>query len=447
MTARARILEADKAHVFRPFTALEDHQAEDSFVVASAEGPYFTDQDGRRFFDASGAWWCNHLGFQHPRIVAALREQAESLCHAAMASATHEQAALLAEELVAVAPSGLSRVFYADNGSTAVEIAAKIAFQYWQQNGAPERRVFLTLGGGYHGDTVGAMSLGGVDSFHRVFHPLMFTVARSPEAKDAAGFERAFAWILDQLDAMPERIAGVFIEPLVLGAAGMRLYDPQLLRAVRDATNRHDTFLILDEVFTGFGRTGTMWASDQAAVAPDLLCTAKGLTAGALPFGAVLVTDRVHRGFAGGPSRAFLHGHTFFGNPLGARVAREVLAVYRDEAVLDVAASRARTLSAGFARIGALAGSRDARTLGMIGAVELGPADYFGSLGWDVAREARARGVALRPLGNTVYVIPPLNTPELDLERMLDAVCSSIEAVLAHAPDPARAPSDRVPRP
>lgn len=433
MTGRERILEADKRNVFRPFTAIEDHAEEDSLVVTGAEGPYLIDADGSRYFDASGAWWCNHLGFQHPRLVAALTDQAGSLCHAALASATHEPAALLAEELVAVAPTGLSRVFYTDNGSTAVEVAAKLAFQYWQQNGHPERRVFLTLSGGYHGDTVGAMSLGGVDAFHRVFSPLMFEVRRAPDVTELGSFEAVIGWMIDCLAREGDAIAGVVIEPVVQAAAGMRFYDPTLLRALREAANRCDTFLILDEVFTGYGRTGPMWACEHAGVAPDLLATAKGLTAGVLPFGAVLVSSRIYEGFRGGAARAFLHGHTFCGNPLGARVAREVLAVYRDESVLANGERNAAALRAAMERFAAIPGVHGARALGSIAAFEIGEPGYFERLGWAVEREARRRGIALRPLGNTIYVVPPLNTPPADLLRLLEGVEASVRAVLERA--------------
>lgn len=436
MPLRARIVEADKRFVFRPFTPVEDHDAEDSLVVVNAEGPYLIDADGSRYFDASGAWWCNHLGFQHPRIVEALREQAASLCHAALAGATHEHAALLAEELIAVAPEGLSRVFYTDNGSTSVEVAAKLAFQYWQQNGRPERRIFLSMGGAYHGDTVGAMSLGGVEAFHRVFSPLFFEVQRAPEPDPVAGFAPVFAWMLERLEQDADRIAGVVVEPLVQGAAGMRFYDPSHLRALREATNRVDTFLVLDEVFTGFGRTGTMWACEHAGIAPDLLCTAKGLSAGALPFGAVLLTERIRDGFRGGPSRLFSHGHTFCGNPLGARVAREVLAVFREEDVLEQGRRTAAVLAETMERWKGKPGIRDPRSFGCIAALELGPPGYFGRLGWEVARRARERGVALRPLGNTVYFVPPLVTRRSELEEMLSSVEGALGAVLE---DPALA--------
>jgi len=427
MVSRGQILELDKRFVFRPFTSVDDHLDEDSLVVTHATGPYLFDKDGRKIFDASGAWWCNHLGFQHPRLVTALRDQASHLCHVAMSRTTHEHAARLAEELVAVAPDGLSRVFFADNGSTAVEIATKIAFQYWQQNGRPERKLFVTLSGGYHGDTIGAMSVGGVESFHRTFSPLFFDVLRAPDASDV-GFEAVFDWIVKAIRENADRVAGVVLEPIVQAAGGMRFYDPAFLRRVREEATRHDTFLIADEVFTGFGRTGPMWACDRAEVAPDLLCTAKGLSGGVLPFGAVLVSGRIHEGFRGDKSRAFLHGHTFCGHPLGARVAREVLAIYRDEAVLDAAAGVSATLARRFEAFGSIPGVRNTRTLGCIAALELGAEGYFGGRGWAVADEALRRGVAVRPLGDTLYLVPPLNTPEADLDAMLDRVEESLRA-------------------
>jgi len=421
MVTRAQIVDLDKRFVFRPFTTVEDHLEEDSLVVTHASGPYLVDHDGRRIFDASGAWWCNHLGFQHPRLVTAVRDQASRLCHVAMSRTTHEHAAKLAEELVAVAPDGLRRVFFADNGSTAVEIATKLAFQYWKQNGRPERRRFLTLGGGYHGDTIGAMSVGGVEAFHRTFDSLFFEVLRAPDAGEV-GFEAVFDWMIAALREHGDSIAGVVIEPIVQAAGGMRFYDPALLRRLHEETKRQDTFLILDEVFTGFGRTGPMWACDHADVAPDLLCTAKGLSGGVLPFGAVLVSERIHDGFRGDKSRAFLHGHTFCGNPLGTRIAREVLAIYRDESVLESGRVVGERLRARFEALASIPGVKGARSLGCIGALELGGGGYFGSLGWKVANDALRENVALRPLGDTIYVVPPLNTKTEDLDAMLDVV-------------------------
>ncbi len=420
----------DRAHVWRPYTSSEDHARRPLFVVERAEGPWLIAPDGRRILDASGSWWCNNLGHGHPRLRRALVQQAEQMMHATLAQATHEPAARLAAELAAVAPEGLSRVFYSDNGSTAVEVALKIAFQFWQQNGRPERTRFLALPGAYHGDTLGAMSAGAVDEFSGVFRPLLFDVER-PAAGD---WRTVFDSLLARIRESSKSIAGVIVEPIVQGAAGMRMYPPALLSALREETTRADTFLIADEVFTGFGRTGPMWACDHAGVTPDLLCTAKGLSGGVLPFSATLATDRVYDGFRGDKSRALMHGHTFCGNPLGAAVAREVLSIYREERIIEAARPKAAKLAARIEEMSELPGVEAPRALGMCAAFEVGAPGYMGKVGWDISDEALRLGAHLRPLGNTVYVVPPLNIDDDDLDTLLDIVRESTERVLLRAP-------------
>jgi adenosylmethionine-8-amino-7-oxononanoate aminotransferase len=325
-------------------------------------------------------------------------------------------------------------VFYSDDGSTAVEVALKMAFQHWQQNGRPQRRRFVSLARAYHGDTLGAVSVGGVAEFRAVFGPLLFAVIAPPDAGDGdAGWERAFDAAAALVGERAGEIAGVLVEPVVQGAAGMRVYPPELLARLHDATRRADTFLIADEVFTGFGRTGPMWACEHAGVTPDILCTAKGLSGGVLPFAATLATGRVYDGFRGGKDRALMHGHTFYGNPLGAAVAREVLAIYRDEDVLAQVTENAPRLRDAFLRIAELPGVERPRALGMVAAVDLGDPGYFGEIGWRVHEVARRRGAYLRPLGNTVYVCPPLTITAAELDQLCAIVHESIEEVLAGA--------------
>src|SRR5690606_14359787 len=256
------------------------------------------DDTGRRILDGSGAWWCNNLGHGHPRIREAIARQTSSLMHCSFGGATHESAVLLAEELIATAPEGLERVFYSDDGSTAVEVAAKIALQYWQQNGRPERTRFLALEGAYHGDTFGAMSLGDSGTFHDVFSPLKFPVTHAPVPDDES-WENVARFIEREMDERGGEYAALIVEPLVQGAAGMRVYPAEVLKRMREATRKHDVFLIVDEVFTGFGRTGTFWACERAGVAPDLLASAKGLSGGVLPFAATLASERLYDGFRG----------------------------------------------------------------------------------------------------------------------------------------------------
>jgi len=432
MSSDDELIALDRAHLWRPYTSSDDHEKRPLFVVDRAEGPWLIAADGRRVLDASGSWWCNNLGHGHPRLRAAITRQSEQVMHCTLAAATHEPAARLAAELVDIAPDGLTRVFYGDNGSTSVEVALKIAFQYWQQNGRPERKRFLALPGAYHGDTLGAMSVGDVDDFTGVFRPLLFDVQRPADAVDHRWepvFENLFALLRKDAD----QIAGVIVEPIVQGAAGMRMYPAGLLAALREETKRADTLLIADEVFTGLGRTGPMWACDHARIAPDLLCTAKGLSGGVLPFSATLATARIYDGFRGDKSRALMHGHTFCGNPLGAAVAREVLAIYRDDDVLEAAKPKAARLAERIKQMAEVPRVSAPRSLGMCAAFEVGTRGYMGTTGWQISDAALALGAHLRPLGNTVYVVPPLNIEDGDLDRLLDIVREATERVLLSA--------------
>jgi adenosylmethionine-8-amino-7-oxononanoate aminotransferase len=276
------------------------------------------------------------------------------------------------------------------------------------------------------------MSAGDVDEFTGVFRPLLFDVERPPDPIDhewAPVFEGLFALLRENAD----QIAGVIVEPIVQGAAGMRMYPPDLLAALRRETERVDTFLIADEVFTGLGRTGPMWACDHAGVAPDLLCAAKGLSGGVLPFAATLATKRIYDGFRGDKSRTLMHGHTFCGNPLGAAIAREVLSIYRDDDVIQAAKPKAAKLAARIQGMSEIPGVTAPRSLGMCAAFEVGAPGYMGTVGWQISDAALGLGAHLRPLGNTVYVVPPLNIEDADLERLLDIVRESTERVLVSA--------------
>ncbi len=432
---RAAALAAARAHLWPPYTAPEVLDGADPLVVTHADGAWLTDADGRRYLDGISSWWAATLGHGHPRLRAALADQASRLIHVGAGGTITPVAAALAAELVAVAPAGLTRVHFSDDGSTAVEAALKIAFQFWQQNGRPARQRFLTLAGAYHGDTLGAASVAGLGGFFDTFAPLLFEVVHAP----APGQDDAHGWaeVTDQLERLiHERageLAGVIVEPMVQGAAGMRLYPADVLRRVRAATTAVDTFLIADEVFTGYGRTGAMWACDLAGVAPDLLCTAKGFTAGTVPMAATLATARIYDGFraAGGPvgPRALLHGHTFCGFPLGAAVAREVLSIYRDEAVLAGIPARAERMASAITYLAGVPGVRRPRALGMIGAVDLGDGGYHGARGPALREAARRRGLYLRPLGDVAYLCPPLTIPLPDLTTMLAAFVDAVTEV------------------
>ncbi len=428
---RERIVALDKRRVWHPYTAMDRYRAEvDPIVVERAEGPWLFDVDGRRLIDANSSWWVASLGHNHPRLVAALRRQAERNCHSALAGMTHEAAAELAEALCRAAPPGLEHVFYSDDGSTAVEVALKLALQYWHQAGRPERRRFVALDGAFHGETLGVTALGGVETFRHPFAGAFAEPLRAPSPAGGAG--PAAQALADLLARHGREVAALVVEPIVQGAAGMRVSDPAFLRAARELCDRHDVLLVADEVFTGYGRTGPMWACAHAGVAPDLLCTAKGFTGGMLPMAATLATPRLERGFAGGDERAFYYGHSFCGNPLGAAVALEVLRVYEDERILEAARPKAARIARAFAELGALPGVAGTRSLGMIGALDLaGGAGYLERRGWAVYDEARKRGAYLRPLGNVVYVAPPLNVPDPVLDELLAIVRESVAAAAA----------------
>ena len=439
---RADIVRLDKGHVWHPYTAMEAYIAEtDPLVIQQSEGPYLFDVDGRRYLDANGSWWVSTLGHRHPRLVRALTEQVGRMPHVSLAGITHEPAARLGAELAAIAPGAdrpdvpaaerLTRVFYSDNGSTAVEVAIKMAAQYWAQNGRPRRTRFITLSGAFHGETIGSTSVGGVPLFREVFGPLLFDVVHVPSPAEEGGWERAFAQVKAALREHPDEIAAVILEPVIQGASGMYMYSPDFVRAVREATREVDTFLIADEVFTGMGRTGARFAVDLSDVVPDMLCLAKALSGGLMPFAVTMASERVFSGFLGASSRALYYGHSYCGNPLGAAVAREVLAVYRDEDVLGQVARKAPRVKAAFERMaGSLPGLVRPRAVGMVGAVDLGGGGYLARSGWRVYEAARRRGLYLRPLGDTVYIAPALNIPDAALDELLGGVEESLREVL-----------------
>lgn len=439
------ILAADRAHLWHPYTPMDEWRAKhDPIVVASARGVWLELADGSRLIDGNGSWWVSTLGHNHPRLVSTLKKQAEAMCHVALAGIVHEPAAMLAKELAAVMPRDesdpLDQVFFSDDGSTAIESAVKMAVQFFAQTNRKSKTRFVALDGAFHGETMGATSLGGVEVFRRPFAGVVFECVHVPSP---AGDERdctpawaeAFDAIAQVIEREHETIAAVVLEPIVQGAAGMRVYPASYLRAVRDLCTKHDVLLVVDEVFTGYGRLGSMWASDLAEVVPDLVCVAKGFTGGVLPMAATVARRRLLDAFSGGRDRAFLYGHSYCGHPLGAAVAREVLAIYREESIVAGVAERHARIRAAFERMRLDAVSsrivRDVRSIGVIGAADLRgeSSGYVASIGWRVFEEAKKRGAYLRPLGDVVYVAPALVAPLDELDRLLGIVEESVRAV------------------
>jgi adenosylmethionine---8-amino-7-oxononanoate aminotransferase len=415
-------IELDKRHLWHPFTQQRDWCDSDQLVIERAEGTVLIDGEGRRYIDGVSSLWCNVHGHRHPLIDAAIREQLDRVAHSTMLGLTHAPGAELAARLAGIAPPGLERVFYSESGSAAVEIALKMAFQYWRQRGDEGRTAFVTLTGAYHGDTLGAVSVGGIDLFHGAFGPLLFD-SHQVEPGDVERLERV-------LDLHASEIAAVIVEPLVQGAAGIRVQPPGFLRAVRELTAAHDVLLIADEVATGFGRTGTMFACEQERVAPDLLCLGKGLTGGYLPLAATLATEAVYEGFLGEQEdyRTFFHGHTFTGNPLGCAAALASLEVFERESTLLRLQPKIRQLGELLKPIARLPEVAEVRGRGFMVGIDLGDHDPSLRLGHRVALEARERGAIVRPLGDIVVLMPPLAISIEDLRRLATIVGESIRA-------------------
>ena len=422
---QATLAAADRAHLWHPFTQQQGWAEEEPVIVERAQGAELVDAGGRRYIDGVSSLWCNVHGHRHPRIDRAVRAQLDRVAHSTMLGLSHPPAIRLARRLVELAPRGLTRVFYSDSGSTAVEIALKMAFQYWQQRGGGEARRtrFLSLRDAYHGDTVGSVSVGGIDLFHSLYRPLLFDAIQA-EPGDAADMERA-------LSAHAGEVAAVVVEPLVQGAAGMRVHPPGYLTDVRELCDRHGAFLICDEVATGFGRTGRMFACEHEDVAPDFLCLAKGITGGYLPLAATLTTERVYEGFLGAYEdfRTFFHGHTYTGNPLACAAALATLEVFDRERTLERLGPKIELLGLLLDDVAALPGVAEVRRRGLMCGIDLGEHPPEHRMGHRVTLAARRAGAIVRPLGDVVILMPPLAISEVELARLVAIVSESIAEV------------------
>jgi adenosylmethionine---8-amino-7-oxononanoate aminotransferase len=412
---------ADRTHLWHPFTQQRGWVEEEPLIVEEAEGTDLIDVSGRRYIDGVSSLWCNVHGHRHPRIDAAVREQLDRVAHSTMLGLSHRPGIELARRLVELGPPGLTRVFYSDSGSTAAEIALKMAFQYWRQRGE-ERTRFVALRMAYHGDTIGSVSVGGIDLFHSLYRPLLFDTLKA-EPGDIEDMDRLLA-------AHRGEVAAVIMEPLVQGAAGILVHPPGYLRAVRELCDRHGVLLILDEVATGFGRTGRMFACEHEDVAPDLMCLAKGITGGYLPLAATLATERIYEGFLGEfeEFRTFFHGHTYTGNPLACAAALATLDVFEEERTLERLAPKIELLGELLEPLAAHPAVREVRRCGFMTGIELAEYPLPVRMGHRVTLEARRRGAIIRPLGDVVVVMPPLAIAAADLRRLAAIVCDAVVA-------------------
>jgi adenosylmethionine-8-amino-7-oxononanoate aminotransferase len=419
----------DRDHLWHPFTQQQSWVEEEPLMIEAAEGSELIDSRGRHYIDGVSSLWCNVHGHRHPAIDEAVRAQLDRVAHSTMLGLSHPGATELAGKLVELAPPGLSRVFYSESGSTATEIALKMAFQFQRQRGGQHTRrtSFVHLRDAYHGDTLGSVSVGGIDLFHSTYRPLLFQT-HAAEPGDAADLERV-------LSCHEEEIAALILEPLVQGAAGMLVHPPGYLRAVRELCDRFGVLLICDEVATGFGRTGTMFACEQENVAPDLLCLAKGLTGGYMPLAATLSTERIYEGFLGAPEeqRTFFHGHTYTGNPLACAAAIASLEAFAEEQTLERLQPKIEQLGEQLGSVAAMPEVAEVRSRGFMVGIDLGEHDPSLRLGHRVTLEARERGAIVRPLGDVIVLMPPLSIGESELRRLVEITSESIRAACASA--------------
>jgi len=423
----------DRELLWHPFTQqrgwVED---EPPVVIERASGTTLWDTEGGAYIDGVSSLWCNVHGHGHPALDEAVGSQLERVAHSTMLGLTHQPAIELARRLVALAPPGLSRVFYSDNGSTAVEVALKMAFQWWQHRGARSRTGFVCLRDAYHGDTVGSVSVGGIDLFHSLYRPLLFD-AWQVEPGDPDDLRRVLA-------EHGGRIAAVIVEPLVQGAAGMIIHPAGYLSAVRELCDEHGVLLICDEVATGFGRTGTMFACEQEDIAPDLLCVAKGLTGGYMPLAATLATERIYEGFLGEHQelKTFFHGHTYTGNPLACAAAIATLEVFEREATLERLSGKIELLGNWLDHlIAPLDAVAEVRRCGFMVGIQLADFPLPARMGHQVTLAARKRGAIVRPLGDVVVLMPPLSISEAELERLVSITAEAIIEATGRAALPA----------
>jgi adenosylmethionine---8-amino-7-oxononanoate aminotransferase len=419
----------DRRVLWHPFTQQQGWEDEDPVIVERANGTTLYDTDGNAYIDGVSSLWCNVHGHRHHAIDSAIRCQLDRMAHSTMLGLAHRPAIELADRLTDIAPAGLTRVFFSDNGSTAAEVALKMAFQWWQLAGETGRTGFICLRDAYHGDTIGSVSVGGIDLFHQQYAPLLFESWQA-EPGDAA----SLAALLEEHSG---RVAAVIVEPLVQGAAGMLVHPPGYLRAVRELCDRHGVFLICDEVATGFGRTGRMFACEHEDVAPDFLCLAKGVTGGYLPLAATLTTDQVYEGFLGRfeEFKTFFHGHTYTGNPLACAAALASLEVFEREQTIRRVQAKIEVLGTWLRRwVEPLETVAEVRRVGFMTGIQLTEFPLDGRMGHQVTLAARRRGAIIRPLGDVVVLMPPLSISEAELRRLVEITAAAIAEATGAAP-------------
>ncbi len=418
--------------VWHPCTQMKDHEFLPMIPIKRGTGVYLEDFDGNRYIDAVSSWWVNLFGHSNPSINGALKAQLDTLEHVILAGFTHEQVVRLSERLVALTPEGLTRCFYADNGSSAVEVALKMSYHCHRNNGS-ERPLFASLTNSYHGETIGALSVGDVQLYKETYEPLLIRSVQTPVPRDQsleAALEAAAAFEALCAERSGE-IAALIVEPLIQGAGSMHMYHPRFLSEARRICSEHGIHLIADEIMTGFGRTGTMFGVEQAGVTPDFICLSKGLTGGYLPLSVVLTTDAVYGAFYCdyGLYRAFLHSHSYTGNALACAAANATLDIFEAENVIEANRAKSAYIAERLKAFEGLPQVASVRQTGMVAAVELQGYDPSERIGLKVYEYGLEQGVLLRPLGHVVYFMPPYVITEAEIDRMMETAYNAIKAL------------------
>jgi adenosylmethionine-8-amino-7-oxononanoate aminotransferase len=437
----------DKKFLWHPFTQMREWEADDPLIITEGRGSYLKDIYGKWYIDGVSSLWVTVHGHGKKEIDNAIKDQVDKISHSTLLGLTHPPAATLAEMLIKIAPKGLSRVFYSDSGSTAVEIGLKMAYQYWQLKGIKNKKIFLSLNNAYHGDTIGAVSVGGIDLFHNIFSSLIFKSYQAPSphcyrCELGEQYQTCKMLCLEKMEALLKRhhedIAGLIIEPLVQGAGGMLVFPPGYLKGVKRLCRKYKVLMIADEVATGFGRTGKMFACDHENISPDILCLAKGITGGYLPLAATITTEKVYRQFLGQYKdfKAFFHGHTYTGNQLACSAAIASLIIFKKEKTILKMQKKISALEKALIKIAQLPNVGDVRQRGFMVGIELvknkeskEPYPIDNRTAWQVCNRAREKGLIIRPLGDVIVLMPPLSISVEDLKSLMRITAESIREI------------------
>lgn len=441
MKELSKLQKKDLEHIFHPCSQMKDYEQLPPMVIVKGDGLYVEDEFGNRYMDCVSSWWVNLFGHCNPRINKIIKEQIEKLEHVIFANFSHEAGIELGERLTKVAPKGLNKLIFTDNGSSSTEVAIKLSFQYHLQTGNPQKNRFVSLEGAYHGETIGALGVGNMDRFTDIYRPLLkegvkvtapncfkCSYGKRRESCDAECFEHMESY----LNSNGDNIAGVIVESMVQGVAGMKIYSPVYLQKLRKLTSEKNIHLIADEIAMGFGRTGKMFAIEHAGVSPDIMCVGKGLTAGYFPMSIVLITDKIYDAFYADYSegKSFLHSHSYSGNPIGCRIAVETLKIFEEEKILELIEKKGEILkNIVDRRLKEIRYLGEYRQIGLIGAIELEgvPGERAG---YEIYKIALKKGAILRPLGNIIYFMPPYIITEEEMERMIDIFIESLNEYL-----------------